>query len=85
MNDYAQPITLSSQADWTSGTTFTVTGWGTLSVSMDPKHSVNINILHIIFFSQMVPHLKSFKKWMCHLCPKMSAKMLTEKKTSLTE
>ena len=85
MNDYAQPITLSSQADWTSGTTFTVTGWGTLSVSMDSKHSVNIKMLHIIFFSQMVPLLRSFKKWMCPLCPKMSAKMPTEKKTLLIE
>ena len=43
MNDYAQPITLSSQADWTSGTTFTVTGWGTLSVSMVSKHLVIVS------------------------------------------
>ena len=51
MNDYAQPISLSSQADWTSGYPFTVTGWGTLSVSIDSKHSVtvpNTNTYHII-------------------------------------
>ena len=42
MNEYAAPVSLSIQTEWTEGTTFTVSGWGL-------KH-VRILILMIVFF-----------------------------------
>ena len=34
MNEYAAPVTISTQTEWTEGTTFTVSGWGLKHVRM---------------------------------------------------